>query len=493
MFVNTLKNLIEIPANFQFARNVLMSSLLALVSVAILLLACNSQSANKPPHSSQTDVSIQIKGFNGGTARLIGIVGDQYYVADSFPISDEGKIHVSRDSLYPGGLYFISLPDDRTSLSMIFDTDQQFSMLTNIQHPVMEMQVSGSLENELLYNNLKFETSYQQRFRPLRQQYAQTEEGTAVYADLEDKLNNLVQERKDHLDALARDYPDAFFTKFKLAGQNPELQDTRLPDGSPDPQLQAFFYRDDYWKGYDFSDERLLRTPVYHNKLETFFGEVVPQRVDSLIKYVDLVTRQSMQNDSVFKFTANYLGIKYKEPKFMGADAVYVYMIRNFFTKELAFWSDGNELDRLRLDADIRDISMLGKQARDIAVTSMNGEEISLYDINAPITVLYIYNTQCENCQKETPLVREVYQNWKARGLEVFALSTDDDPQLWRKYISENGLNWINAIDPEISSNYTFKYHIDVTPEIYVLDREKVIIAKDLKAFQLPVVLQQKL
>ena len=68
----------------------------------------------------------------------------------------------------------------------------------------------------------------------------------------------------------------------------------------------------------------LKRKLLKKEKLKTFFDRIVAQQPDSIIKYADMVTRRSMANDSLFKFTANWIGVKYKEPSFMGADAVYV-------------------------------------------------------------------------------------------------------------------------------------------------------------------------
>ena len=169
----------------------------------------------------------------------------------------------------------------------------------------------------------------------------------------------------------------------------------------------------------------------------------------------------------------------------MGSDAIYVFMVENYFTHERAFWAEPHEIDRLQQDAAIRHSSMLGEHAKDLNVVDPAGNAISLLQSDAELLVLYIYTPNCENCQKETPLVKNVYDKWKGKGVEVFALCTDPDENLWKKYIAENNLDWINGFDPMIESDYTFKYHIDLTPEIYVLNSDRIIVARDLHAFQL--------
>ena len=476
-----------------FQHQVSLTGIIVLFITSLFLLqGCSEANDSSSREASvNTAIHLTVTGFTEGYAYFGGVLGDQYFTLDSLPIDKKGHILITRDDTMPQGMYYVNYPDRETSIQMLVDSDQEFSLTTTRANPIGDMEVDGSFENQLLYENLKFEEAYHSQYSPIRAQLNNPGLSEAERTAIEDRLNEMVESRHQHIESFEERYPDAFFTKFKLAGQNPRLQNPLNPDGTLNEQLQHYLYINDYWEKVDFSDGRLLRTPVYVNKLKSFFDRLVPQRTDSLIKYADIVTRKSMANDSIFKFTANFIGLKYKEPTFMGSDVVYAYMVKNFFTPELAFWSPSHELERLRLDADILMACRLGVKGMDIEAEDLNGNPVSLYDINAPITVLYLYNTDCENCQEETPKVREVYREWKSRGVEVFALATDVDKNKWKSYVAENGLTWVNAIDTEVKSQYNFKYHIDVTPEIYVLNQDKVIVGKDLHAFQLSTLFQQ--
>lgn len=76
-----------------------------------------------------------------------------------------------------------------------------------------------------------------------------------------------------------------------------------------DEPLQSYYFINDYWKGYDFSDERLLYTPVYFNKLKKYI-DMLPQAADSLIKYADVVIDLSKANKELFKFTVNWIALR---------------------------------------------------------------------------------------------------------------------------------------------------------------------------------------
>ncbi|MDX1479081.1 MAG: DUF5106 domain-containing protein, partial [Saprospiraceae bacterium] len=375
---------------------------------AATLCACGQASADSAPANTGgggLNVVLQVEGLDGGFSYLGGMLGDQYYTVDSFAVDKKGRITFSRPQLLEEGLYYVILPDRRSQIQMLLSEDQVFTMTTQLGDLVGSMVVEGSLDNELLYRNLKFEQQYQREYQAIRQRQTQVAAGTPEAAALEEERKAKLAERKAHLAQFTRDHPDAFFTIFKVAGQNPEIREPRLPSGEIDERRQLYLYRKEFWDMVDFTDGRLLRTPVYHNKLQKYFETLMPNSADTIIKYADYLTRQSMQHDSLFKYTANWIGVKYKEPSFMGADAVYTHMVLNFFTPELAFWSDPNEIRYLQQDARIRNLSLPGRIGQDVSLVGLNGEEITLHGIKARAIVLFIYTPECDNCRKETPKV----------------------------------------------------------------------------------------
>ena len=114
------------------------------------------------------------------------------------------------------------------------------------------------------------------------------------------------------------------------------------------------------------------------------------------------------------------------------------------------------------------------------------GETVSIYGMKSPIKVVFIYSYDCEHCQKEAPEMVRVYNEWKNKGLDVFAICTDTDKTKWLEFIGKNRMAFHNVFDPERKSRYDRKYHIDITPELYVLDKNNKIIASNLSPDQLP-------
>jgi len=76
-------------------------------------------------------------------------------------------------------------------------------------------------------------------------------------------------------------------------------------------------------------------------------------------------------------------------------------------------------------------------------------------------------------------LLRDLYPELRDDNVEVFTVCTTADRGKWEEYIRTNNLtSWINGWDPERRTNYAFYYNVKDTPLIYILDRNKKIIAK---------------
>ena len=313
---------------------------------------------------------------------------------------------------------------------------------------------------------------------------------------LTNKKEQLLTDRKAHIQSFKDEHPESFFTVFKLAGQNPELPYPKKENGQLDTTAQLIAYREAYFYNTALGDRRLLHTPVINHKLKNYTEQLLDQRADSLIKYLTPVLDRSLKDDEMFKFMVNWLAIKFEKPKIMGGEKVLVHLVDRYFTDERAFWYKENpdELRKLRRKVDDMRVSMLGMTGQDLKCKNLDGEYVSLYELDAEVKVVYIYSYTCSHCRERTPVLVDILKEWQEKGVEVYALCNDPEEDKWRAFVEKyNMQDFHNVIDPNYESRYYKKYHIDVTPEAYVLDQKHTIVAKDLHPNQLPPVFKKAL
>ncbi|MCB0572418.1 MAG: redoxin domain-containing protein [Phaeodactylibacter sp.] len=470
-----------------------------LLLLVCLGFSCNSQ-AKSPDETPATtigapleapDIHIQVQGLPSGTAYLVGHYAEQRFRADSAAVDTKGQFTFQRAEPYQPGFYFVYMPDN-TALQVLIDADQTFSLKTQAGDLIGAMQAEGSLDNELLYRNLKFEQEIQPKFQSVSERMKAAGEGSPIYAQLKAQQEQLIAQRKAHIKEFTDNYPDAFFTKFKIAGQNPDVKDVRNPDGSVNTQLQVYYYRTEFWGNVDFSDERLLYTPVIYNKLNRYITELTVQNPDSIIASTGQLMQKATGHDEYFKFFANWITLNYDPEKtsLMDPQAIFVYMIQNYFTYERAFWSDSVQIFGLQQRAHEMAASLVGKKGPNVTAKDPSGQLRSIYDLKAPYVIVYMYNPTCEHCMEQTPKLIQLYYEWRNKGLDVYGIAVDTDDAEWKDYIAKTGMPWTNVFDPTNKAIYT-KYYVDITPEIYVLGPDRTIIAKNLKVNQIPEVIER--
>ena len=415
---------------------------------------------------------------------LIGQFMERQYRADSAQI-ENGTLVFQRDEPYPLGHYYVYLSSG-IGFQVIISEDQTFTMEADVNNLASTMKVEGSVDNELLYEALKYEEELQPKFQQLTNQASSLTSGSTEYEAVIAQRAALIEERKGRLESLYDRAPKSLFTSFKRAGQNPDIRELNLPNGAPDEEARVADFRYHFWDNVDFSDTRLLRTPVIKNKLERYVKELTPQNADSLIAAADNLLSRTGYQGKFYEFFANWITLQYEPGKttVMDGEAIHVHMIKNYFTRERATWSDSMTVYGLQQRAETMAHSLIGQQAPDITVPGLNGQGKRLYDSDKPYLVVFMYNPECDHCIEQTPKLTSLYPRI-SKEVGVYAIALDTEADKWKAFVSNYNMDqFTNVFDPTNRSIIS-TFYVDNTPELYLIDSDRKIVAKNLKVSQL--------
>ena len=357
----------------------------------LALLACILSAQLLHAQKDSTLIDVTIEGIPAGMVRIVGTYGDQNYLADSTIADANGHFVVKRQHpLYPG-YYFFLLPGQK-NFPFLVDTDQHFTLHAKASDLIGTMQVDGCLNTELLYQNLVFQSIQDPELGRLSDVMRRNPPNSAEYLQAKTYQLEMLAGRKQHLEAIYQEHPKELFTSFKKAGQNPDFVEFHKPNGDIDTLRQVMNYRDHFWDGVDFSDSRLLYTPVISNKLKRYIKELTPQQPDSLIKVTDQIVRRVMPYKEYFRFFSNWIALQHENTKttVMDGEAVYVHIVKNFFTDELATWDTPENLAKLRQHVSEMEASLMGRKGPDVRAMDVNGQYKSIYEMTAPIIVIFL-------------------------------------------------------------------------------------------------------
>jgi len=430
------------------------------------------------------EFDITIHDLQDSTVFLAYHLGDKQYIKDTIKLDRTGHGVVHGQEVLPEGIYMIVLPG-RKYFELLISKEQHFKVSCLFRDYFNTLKFSGSEENSSFIE-------YQKKWLTMQQQ-----SGAISRRIQNNKQNNDSLKILGSIQKLQEDNMKSYL-KSVIKANNGNLLATlvksllpvdvpqfSVPVGIANPDSVRWiwnynFNKDHFFDNTDLSDERLIRTPILYARLEAFFTNVLIQSPDSINKEIDKLLLKCSGNYKIFQFVSVFLFNHFRESEIMGQDAVLVKLADEIYLSGKADWVTKEFKDDLRKQVNLLRPNLIGKKAENLVMDSYKGIFVSLYDVEKEFTVLYFWEPDCGHCKESTPKLKAYYEKPKDYSMEVFAVCTTKDKEKWTRYIEDNKLKWINGWDPERSSHFDYYYNVQSTPTVYILDKNKKIIAKKL-------------
>jgi thiol-disulfide isomerase/thioredoxin len=445
-------------------------------------------------HVSAQDhvISGKIKGMMDGEVLMGYYYGNKQYVKDTVEAKNESFEFISSNK-FDKGMYFILLPDQQY-FQILIDKTMSFSLESNIKNLIAEMKIKGSSENEKFYQYQKYTLKKGIEASKIKEELDNTEENSFKKYNAQEKLENVNKQVKDFKEDFTEKNSDTFFTKLLKAMDPIIIPESPLGEnGKIDERFAFNYFKKHYWDHFDLTDDRMIRTPIFHEKMEKYLNEYTLQAPDSINKSLDDLIEKVRASSELFKYVINWATHHYESSKIMGQDAVFVHLVFTYFITQQTPWIDQVKLTNI-IDKAMRiSPNLIGTVAPFLEIPDERGQNQSLHEIDAPFTVLFFYDPDCGHCKTETPKVKEIIENYANNGVKMYAVCTEFDKEMWQEFIIDQAVeSWINVIDIENKSNFRGKYNIMGTPRLYLLDANKKIIAKQIDSIALNEILENE-
>ena len=451
--------------------------------VAFTIIAFNGFSG-KPGYN----IRIGIDGAPDSLLLLASYFGSQTVINDTAFRNDKGYYVFSGKENLDRGIYIVAGEKKSKYFEFIINREQNLTFETSFENMIEAMKVKGSAENQMFFEYLNFNTSKYEEIESLQKALDRVKENEDSTKIIKDKMQVINEQVQNYKLKFMSDNPGTFMAALFRAMQDVEIPDTPvLENGKEDSTFAFRHYKAHYWDNFDLTDDRLLRTPLFHSKLDKYLTKVIIQHPDSIIKDVDVLIEKSVSNEIVFKYLVQYITYEYETSTIMGFDAVFVHMAETYYMQDRTPWVNATVKENIEKKAKKLKPILIGQIAPNLVMLDTNMKAVSMYSIYAKYTIIFFWDTYCGHCKTETPKLKKFYNENKERlGLEVFAVCSDTSMADMKKYIKEKMTNWINVNGPRTyTRNYHDLYDIYSTPVIYLLDEKKKIIAKRLLTDQL--------
>lgn len=449
-------------------------------------------------------IDITLKPYKNTYIYLGYHYGKMKALADSALVDENGTGAFKGATPLPGGIYFVVSPRKEILFELLIDKQQQFSIRADSAGLPNSVVFTGSPDNAAFQQYTRFANATGQAIAKTNAELAgarSAKDSAAVTA----RIKSLSERMQQHRDSLIRKQPNAILTALLQAMKEPVVPvAAQHPKGKYDSTFAFYYYKSHYWDGVEFTDDRLIRTPFFEAKLDKYYKDLVSPSPDSIKKEVDHMLLYSRSNKEMFKFLLVHFVQKYINPEYMGQDAVFVHLFEKYINTGQADFFTEQYREHMTKRAYSLMANLIGQPAANLVMVDSLDKPLPLYDVKSDMVVVCFWDPTCSHCKEVVPKVDSIYNaKWKAQGVALYGVMVDGGKETWTRFIQEKGLkNWMHVYqlpsqekaDADAGkAGYRQLYDIYQTPILYLLDKDKRIVAKKLTYQQLDEVIDLKL
>ena len=440
-------------------------------------------------------IEAQVDGAADSTFILTIYGGNARYIRDSAKANEHGVAVFSKDKPLANGMYTLITGKMYICDFLVPNNESQhFSIHYKKDNTAKTAEVifTNSPENTAFAEFQKYMGSKQAVTRRL---YEHAMKDTSFIATARDSMKIIEKEEQEYLKTTAAQWKGSFVGAVTSALiQPPAMPGIDSEEAQQDSTFWEKHYqweKNHYFDNIDLADERLLNTPFFRSYFEAYFAQKIVQEPDSIIAAIHPVINRAKSNQTMFTYALGTLFNKYIQNKTVtvtsqhaiGTESVVIDLIKNFYlAEENNIVRDSVFLQQIRDYVRANEPSLVGKKSPNLTMTQVNGKDISLYNIKADYTILIFFDTDCGHCKKEIPQIHDLYEKYKDKGVQVFCVYIKGNEPEWAKFVEDKKLTWINVWDPYRKSKFTQYFDVTSTPQIFLLNKDKTIIARHASA-----------
>ena len=371
---------------------------------------------------TQVDIKISIDNQHDSVFYFCKYRGAKNVVVDTLKL-ENGMILYKNKTKLPEGIYLLTNDKNYQMIEVLVGKKQKFSVTINDLEDWSVAKVKGAQETEIYFKLMAKVRETEANIMALKSE-------KEVYPENQKKIDSLRKDLEKFEESLKIKRKDAFINLVINSIKHRSMEN--------------------YWDDFTLDDARILTFPMIDNKLETYFNNL-PIDAETINNEIDKLIAKTGDCTEVRDYLIWYFYVKYFNPNYMNLDDVYIHLVNEYFLRmQIKNVSENvvklmeeraNYLERLKLGAKIPEVG-------------------NLYSIESQYVALVFYDKTCQKCAKEGRILEEI----RSRHPEMTIYPVE--------------------INSTSIKNLMSLYDIQTTPMIYLLDNQKKIIAKRIKAEQ---------
>ncbi len=425
-----------------------------------------------------------------GNTDSVMYMGNYYagktYATDTARLNKKGQFVFEQKSrpLHPGLYFFTNPAGNYVEFAVYGGEKPHFTFTTKGSQWTANMKVKGSRQNELffLYHNMN------RHYYDLLDDARATMSDSAYQVFTKQTMRQFDSAKLDFIDK----HPQSLISVMMRATRDPVTPSVDAHGRKLSDRERYEYYMTHYFDNMALDDDAMVRTPaaIFTQRIMDYYDKYLHNAMpETICRYTDSLLARAEGSPENFKWLVHTISEKYLQSNVMSYDAIYVHMIKNYYATGRAFWASPSTIDENVARAEKWDKLLIGRQAPELMLKDRDGIAHSLHGQQHKYTLLAFWSPTCGHCKTMIPaLYNKLMELKDSCDIVAFTILSEPDDATrakWNDFIQKHNMTdpaWLHLDGGEANIDWHEVYDIVTTPQIYLLDKDKNILAKKLNA-----------
>jgi thiol-disulfide isomerase/thioredoxin len=115
------------------------------------------------------------------------------------------------------------------------------------------------------------------------------------------------------------------------------------------------------------------------------------------------------------------------------------------------------------------------RMAPPFTVSTINGQQISMDDLQGKVVLIDFWATWCGPCREALPHIRNVAKKFQGEPLVILSVSLDTDEQKWKDFVAKNEMTWPQYYDGGFIGPVARMFSVNAIPHTFTVDADGVL------------------
>jgi cytochrome c biogenesis protein CcmG, thiol:disulfide interchange protein DsbE len=110
-----------------------------------------------------------------------------------------------------------------------------------------------------------------------------------------------------------------------------------------------------------------------------------------------------------------------------------------------------------------------------LTVDTLSGKQLKVASFKGRVLLLDVWASWCDPCKQELPVLNEMARRLKAQGIDILAVSVDQQRANVEKFLRDHGGRWSLTVAHDPRGEIAELLQPDKMPTSYVVDRAGIV------------------